>query len=86
MSFQKNQKALNDSLKNQVDSLLRQGMFCPSCGKWRTGFYERESINTNGECTFCDHIRGNILEDQEWEAKTPSDGKDYKENFESEVK
>ena len=51
-----------------LDPLMVTATYCPTCGKPAKTYEEAEVIRGLGECLRCDHVRGEMLDDQRDEA------------------
>lgn len=51
-----------------LDTLMVTATYCPTCGKPAKTYEEAEDIRGLGECLRCDHVRGEVTDDQHDEA------------------
>ena len=52
-----------------LDPLMVTATYCPTCGKPAKTYEEAEVIRGLGECLRCDHVRGELLDDNRSEIR-----------------
>ncbi len=63
-------KALMDM---EIAGIKSYKVYCQTCGKQLTNGMEIEVFNQTGECLSCDHIRGEMLDEQLAESELTND-------------